>query len=610
MKLRHSLLAVTCLVASASSSATAQPSPLKADGAVEAGSADARLRALYEAEWAWRQKEFARDAEDDAWGATADRLPKVDAATQKARLAYWSRTLAELDRIPADRLSAEERINAAVFRTSLEAFVSDGRFRTWEMPFNADESFWTGLNPRQGFRTADQYRRYLGRMRDLPRFFDEHMANARAGLKRGFSVPRPTLAGRDGSIAAYAEPDAAKNPFFAPFDDMPASIPAAERERMRTEARRLIGSSVVPAYTKLLAFFRNEYLPQTRTTLAGEALPDGRAFYQAQIRKFTTLDLTAEQIHQIGLKEVARIDAEMRATMARAGFKGSFEQFLTFLRTDPQFYAKTPDELMGFSAYVAKRADGKLKNVIGLLPRYRFTILPVPDAIAPFYTAGRGGLESCLMNTHDLPSRPLYQIPALTLHECAPGHSFQAALALEQPDRPEFRKKTYFSGYGEGWGLYTEWLGTQMGIYRTPYEDFGRLSYEMWRAARLVIDTGVHHKGWTRQQAIDYLAGHTALSKHEVTTEVDRYISWPGQALAYKLGEMTIRRKRAEAEAKLGTGFDQRWFHDVVLALGSVPLPVLEQEIDRWIEGGGKNPYPDPSATARPMAAAVQGPGG
>ncbi len=551
--------------------------------------ADEALRNLYNAEWTWRQGEYAQIREEDDW-VDGDRLPRVDAASEQARVAYWTRMLTNLDRIDVAKLSPEERINAAVFRTTLEARVADGPFRTWEMPFNADSNFWSYLDARGPFMTAAQYRRYIGRMRDLPRFFGEHIVNMRSGLARGFSVPRPTLEGRDASIAAFAVADPAKNPFYAAFDKMPATIPSAEQERLRAEARDAIAQGVVPAYTNLLTFFRTEYLPRARTTLAAEVMPEGKAFYQAQIRQYTTLDLTPEQIHQMGLKEVARIDAEMRNTMVRAGFKGSFEEFLAFLRTHPQFYARTPDELMGVSAYVAKRVDGELKDAFGTLPRYRFTIRPVPDAIAPFYTAGRGGLEACMMNTYNLPARPLFQIPALTLHECAPGHSFQAALALEGPDRPDFRKQTYFSGYGEGWGLYTEWLGTVMGIYRTPYEDFGRLSYEMWRAARLVIDTGIHHYGWSRDQAIDYLSSHTALSRHEVDTEVDRYISWPGQALAYKLGEMTIRRKRADAEAKLGSSFDQRWFHDIILNLGSVPLPVLESEIDRWIVGGGKKP--------------------
>ncbi|MGF7151453.1 uncharacterized protein (DUF885 family) [Sphingomonas zeicaulis] len=558
--------------------------------AAVAETADAQLRAIYEAEWAWRQNEFARLEDDEAWTATADHLPKVDAKSEEARIAYWTRTLAALDKVPVDQLSAEEKVNYAVYRTSIAAFVADGPYRIWEMPFNADSNFWSGIEPRGGFRTADEYRRYLGRLRDLPRYFSEHITNMRAGLKRGFSVPKATLVGRDASIAAYVTEDPAQSPFYKVFASLPGTIPAADQEALRAEARQIIAEQVVPAYKTLLAFYRDEYIAKTRTTLAAEKMPNGAAFYQAQIRQYTTLDLTAVQIHEIGLKEVARITAEMEQVKAKAGFSGTLDQFKTFLRTDPQFYAKTPDELMGVSAYVAKRADGALKDTIGLLPRYRFTIRPVPDSIAPFYTAGRGGLESCLMNTYDLPSRSLYQIPALTLHECVPGHSFQAALALEGPNRPDFRKQTYFSGYGEGWGLYTEWLGTVMGIYRTPYEDFGRLSYEMWRACRLVIDTGIHHYGWSREKAIAYLLDHTALSRHEVETEVDRYISWPGQALAYKLGEMTIRRKRADAEAKLGANFDQRWFHDLILGLGSVPLPVLEEKIDEWIAGGGKNP--------------------
>ncbi|HEY9553667.1 DUF885 domain-containing protein [Allosphingosinicella sp.] len=541
-------------------------------------------------------KEYGRVKEEGEW-VEGDTLPHVDAATQLRRLAYWEKTLAALKETPVDQLSPEERINAAVFRTNLEQDISDAEFREWEMPFNSDSSFWSYLNPRQGYRTAEKYRRYLGRMRDVPRYFDEHIVNMRAGLERGFSVPRVTLEGRDASLVPFTSPDPAENPFYDAFEDMPDSIPEAEQAKLRAEAETIIRESVAPAYAELLTFIREDYFPNTRKTLAASDVPDGEAWYLSNIKQYSTLDLTPREIHEIGLKEVARIEAEMKLTIAETGFKGSFPEFLQFLKTDPQFYAKTPDELMGVSSYVAKRVDGKLDDTIGRLPRGRFTILPVPDAIAPFYTAGRGGLGSCLMNTYNLPVRPLYNIPALTLHECAPGHSFQAALALEAPERPDFRGETYFSGYGEGWGLYTEWLGIGMGIYRTPYEQFGRQSYEMWRAVRLVIDPGIHAMGWSRDKAIDYLAGHTALSQHEVETEVDRYISWPGQAVAYKLGEMTIRRLRAKAEKELGDKFDQRYFHDTILALGSVPLPVLESEIERFIAGGGQNPYPEGEGT-------------
>lgn len=557
----------------------AQPAP----AAVQRPAADAKLRALYDGYAAWDAKESEQF--EDARGETKPtaHLPHVDEATQLRRAAYVRDLFSQLNAIPLQQLSPDEQVNAAVFRTVLENGIGEACFRQWEMPFNSDSSFWTYLDARRSMADPAEYRRYISRMRDIPRYFDEQIVNMRAGLARGFSVPRATLSGRDASIAAFIVDDPAKSSFFKAFKDMPSTIPTAEQQALRAEATDVIRQAVMPAYRKLLAFYKSEYFPKTRTTVSAHDLPDGDAYYRANIREYTTTDKTPEEIHALGLKEVARIDAEMRKTMRDSGFKGSFEQFLKFLRTDPQFYAKTPDELMGVSAYVAKRTDGKIGDYFGLLPRRRFSIVPVPDALAPFYTAGRGGLESCQMNTYNLPVRPLYQIPALTLHECEPGHSFQAALSQEQKALPRFRQNLYFSGYGEGWGLYSEWLGYKMGIYRTPYEKFGALSYEMWRAARLVIDTGVHRYGWSRQRAVDYLASHTALSQHEVETEVDRYISWPGQALAYKLGQMTILKLRGEAESTLGPRFDERTFHDHILGMGAVPLNVLEDQMRAFI---------------------------
>ena len=549
-------------------------SPLSAQSQPAPSSADARLRALYTEEWNWRQQELGR--------GTGDRFPRVDAASQQARLAYWTRTLATLDAISVDQLSPEEKINAQIFRTSLRALASDVQYRTYEAPFNSDTFFWTEFTPRQGFATAAAYRSYLARLRDVPRYFDEQIANMRAGLARGYTVPRVSVLGRDRTIEPYVKGDAT-NPLFVPFTQFPAGVTPADQDALRVEAATVIRDIVAPTYTRLLTVIRDEYLVKARTTLAAKSMPDGEAFYQAQIEKHTTLTLTPQQIHDIGLKEVARIEAEMRATKDKANFKGTMAEFFTFLRTDPQFYAKTPRELLSYSAYVAKKADDKLAETIGFLPRRRHGIRPVPDAIAPIYTGGRGGLEACLMNTYNLPARPLYTIAPLTLHECTPGHSFQAALALEGPERPAFRRGTSFSGYGEGWGLYTEWLGTVMGIYETPYEDMGRLTYEMWRACRLVIDTGIHQFGWTREQAMSYLRDRAPLAEHEITTEIDRYIAWPGQALAYKLGELQIRRHRRDAEEKLGARFDQRRFHDAILAIGSVPLPVLEERMARFI---------------------------
>ncbi|HEY1034162.1 MAG TPA: DUF885 family protein, partial [Pseudoxanthomonas sp.] len=517
--------------------------------------ADQRFQALYEKEWKWRQEQTGQADEDTDTSGDNTRLPDVGAAAHQARLKVWEQVLKDLEGIDAAQLSAENRINLAIYRPQVENLAAEVRLRAYEMPFNSDSSFWSNLSfmARRQMKTADDYRAYAARLRDVPRHFDQHIANMRSGLKRGFTVPRAVLDGRDVSIATVAEQrDPEQSTFYAPYRKMPASIPAAEQEALRKEVRAAISEQVVPAFATLLTFFRSEYVPQARTTLAAEAMPGGKDFYAQQIREYTTLDLTAEQIHAIGLKEVARIQAEMQEVIRQTGFKGTFAEFLTFLRTDPQFYAKTPQQLLDRAAWISKRVDGEVGKYIGTLPRGRFTIVEVPADIAPFWTAGRGGLGTYWLNTYNLPSRPLYNLPALTLHESSPGHSLQAALAQEQGEQPAFRRDNYISAYGEGWALYTEKLGKEMGIYETPYEDFGRLTYEMWRATRLVIDTGVHHKGWSRDQALAYLRDHTALSEHEVTTEVDRYISWPAQALSYKLGEIAIVRLRGEAERELG----------------------------------------------------------
>ena len=549
-------------------------------------SADERFKTIYTDEWKWRQQQFPGSDDEEREGSRNDRLPAVDPASQQQRLKYWDEVLAKLKALSATELSDDNKINLAVYRPQIENLAADIRLRLYEMPFNSDSQFWSdlGFMADKHLRDAQQARDYIARLNDVPRYFDENIANMRTGLKRGFSVPRAVLDGRDVSISTVANVKSAQDSdFYKPFRELPATIPADEQAKLRTDCAKAIRERVIPAYAKLLKFFRDDYMPHARTTLAAEAMPDGKAFYHQQIVEYTTLDMDPEQIHQIGLKEVARIDAEMQTTMKATGFQGDFPSFQKFLRGDPQFYAKTPEELLMRASWIAKRVDAKLAEYFGLLPRGRFGIEPVPASIAPFWTAGRGGPHTYWVNTYDLPSRSLYNLTALTLHESAPGHSFQGSLVLEQKSVPDFRHE-YISAYGEGWALYCEKLGKEMGIYLTPYDDFGRLSYEMWRAARLVIDTGVHHKGWTRQQAIDYLGGHTALSQHEVETEVDRYISWPGQALSYKLGELKILELRALAEKELGGKFDIRKFHDAVLDIGSVPLPLLEAHIRDFIE--------------------------
>jgi uncharacterized protein (DUF885 family) len=560
--------------------------------AADANSADSRLKAIYTSEWKWRDQQLP-DGEDTQ-KPVQDHLPKMDAASQAQRLVYWQEVLKKLDAIPRAELSVGEQLNYDIYRPEIEALISDWKFRGYEMPANADTTFWTdlGATARRPFKSLKDYRNWIAQMKDIPRYFREQTEQMRAGAKRGFTPPKVTMAGRDASITNVIDTAPEANLFYTPFKDMPG-IPEADKTVLRAQAVAVIRDTVQPAYKTLLDFMRNEYLPITRTTIAAYDLPDGKAYYQSKIKEFTTLDDEPATIHAFGESEVVRLHSEMLAVMKETGFKGDFPAFLKFLRTDPQFVAKSPVDLLMHAAWIAKRFDEKAPLYFGMLPRQRFAIRPVPDDLAPFYTGGRGGPGVYLVNTYDLPSRPMYNLPALTLHESAPGHAFQMPLALEHKNQPEFRQHTYISAYGEGWALYCETLGVEMGMYETPYDRFGMLNYQIWRAARLAIDTGLHAQGWTRDRAIAYLKDNSALSEHEVETEVDRYIAWPGQALSYYLGETAILKARAKAEKALGSRFNIRAFHDAILELGSVPLPVLTARVDRLIAEGGKGPYPD-----------------
>ncbi len=556
-------------------------------------SVDARLKALYTREWNWREAQFADD--EDSRKPVVDHLPKVDAASQKVRLSYWNEVMRELDSIPRAQLSHEEQVNYDVYKPQIAALIAGQRFRDYEMPVNSDSAFWTdlGYTARRPFKGLVDYTNFIKQMHDLPRYFDEQIANMRTGLKRGFTPPRVTLEGRDAALTAVTTVKPEETPLFTPFKDILPSIPADEQAKLKAEAVAVIRDSVQPAYAKALAFMRNEYVPGARTTLAAYDLPDGKAYYREQIIDYTTLDMDPAAIHKLGLDEVARLHQNMVDAMKETDFKGDFPAFLNYLRTDPKFTAKTPEELLMRAAWIAKQFDGKASQYFGHLPRMRFAIKPVPPDMAPFYTSGRGGPGLYLLNTYDLPHRPLYNLTALTLHESAPGHAFQIPLALEHKNQPAFRQHTYISAFGEGWALYCEKLGLEMGMYDTPYDRFGMYGYQIWRAVRLVVDTGIHAQGWTREQAIKYMLDNTALPEHEIETEVDRYIAWPGQALSYYLGEMAIVKARAKAENALGSKFNIRAFHDAVLELGSVPLPVLEARIDRFVAEGGKGPYPE-----------------
>ncbi|MFS0772426.1 DUF885 domain-containing protein [Sphingomonas sp. 1P08PE] len=555
--------------------------------------ADARFDALAEAEYKWRGTLSAGDEDtpkDEQRG-----LPDVGPAMQAAKTKRWTETLAALDAIRPDSLSPTARDNYTVYRGQVEAMLAEQRYRDYEKPLNADSSFWIDLGyaSRATYRTEAEYRGYLKTLGDIPRYFDQNIANMRAGLKRGFTPPQITLQGRDIGVAEVVKAGGTEaSPFYAPFREMPATIPAARQAALQAEALKAIAGSVVPAHATLLAFLRDEYIPGARRTLAAYGLPDGRAYYASKISEYVTRDLTAEQIHAIGLAEVAKIRARMGEVMRQVKWQRDLPAFLNFLRTDPQFYVKTPQALLDRAAWTAKEFDGKAARWFGRLPRARFAIEPVPADLAPFYTGGRGGPGIYLVNTWNLPARPLYSLPALTLHESAPGHAWQMPFAMELEGLPDYRRNTYISAYGEGWALYCEALGEDMGLYHTPYEVFGMLSYQMWRAARLVVDTGIHAKGWTREQAQGFLRDNTALSNHEITTEVDRYIAWPGQALSYYMGELTFLAGRARAEKALGDRFDIRAFHDAMLSLGSVPLPMIDARVDQFVAEGGKGPYP------------------
>jgi uncharacterized protein (DUF885 family) len=558
-------------------------------------SAADRFTALYEREWAFRLREFPQLALETGATRGIDELGDVSTEAQQRRLDYWTEVRNELDAIDPGELTAVDRVNYIIFHDQIRDAIAGVRYRGWQMPLNSDSSFFSNIAmmpDRVALTMREEADSYLKRIADIPRYFDQQIANMRLGLKSGMTVPKVVLVGRDEAAAMHAQVERAEDSvFWRPLAQLPSSWPEKQRADLQARGRNIIMEKVAPAYATVRDFLRDEYIPGARGTIAAHDLPDGESFYRAQIREYTTLDLSSEDIHAIGQREVTRIRAQMQAIIDGLYFDGDFADFLAFLRSDPQFYASTPDELLMHARDIAKRIDAELPRYFGTLPRRPYGVAPVPAAIAPFYTAGRyagapaGSAEPgwYWVNTHNLPARPLYALPALTLHEAVPGHHLQAALAEEQGEQPAFRRNAYISAFGEGWGLYSEWLGKEMGIYRTPYEDFGRLTYEMWRACRLVVDTGMHAKGWSRDRALTFMRDNTALSEHEIATEIDRYISWPGQALSYKLGEIRIRELRAKAQRELGEKFDQRAFHDTVLALGSVPLSVLDERIETWV---------------------------
>lgn len=585
-----------------------------ADDERPASDASAELHALFDTVLEFQIQEDPMLATWMGLEGHNDRLGSMAIADLKRRADAMAGYLEALHAIDREALDETDRVSYEIFERDLRGVVDEFELGHHRLLLTADEGFHIGfgrLPNETPLRNAKDYDDYIARLHAFPAYAAQHIALLRDGLEHGMTLPRAVLDGYEGPFAAQVVDDPTQSLFWKPFENFPDTLPETERERLRVAGKAAIMDGVVPGYRAALEFMVEEYIPGARTELGATQMPNGAAYYAQRIRHFTTLDLTAQEIHDIGLAEVARIRAEMEAIIEDVEFEGSFDEFLHFLRTDPQFYAETPEELLKEASYIAKQMDAKLPALFETLPRMPYGVTPVPDHIAPKYTAGRyvssnpGSTQPGYywVNTHKLESRPLYALPALTLHEAVPGHHLQIALNQELEDLPLFRRFSYISAFGEGWGLYAEWLGVEAGIYKDPYSDFGRLTYEMWRACRLVVDTGLHAMGWTRQQALDYLASNTALSLHEVTTETDRYISWPGQALAYKLGELEIKQLRREAEATLGEHFDVRKFHDVVLGNGSVPLSVLRGVVERWIaRTAAQHGAPKDASSAQPSA--------
>lgn len=512
----------------------------------------------------------------------------------KSEKEFAENILLKLSKIDTDKLDENDNISYELLSFVLNDVIAYYDFERFLNPLLSDSGFHSSLvyNVRPLYN-YNQVKSYLNKLNAIPNYVDQYLPLISEGLEKGVSQPLVIFNGYESTYNDHITDNYESNYFYSPFKNLPKDLSENQKDSVLIEAKKAIEKNVVPQFRRIKGFFENEYYPNTRTAIGVSETPRGSQFYQDRINYYTTSKTyTAEKIHQIGLSEVDRIKKEMIKIIEELNFQGSFDDFFKFLRTDDQFYATTPKELLMYARDISKRADEQLPRFFKTLPRKPYGVAPVPDAIAPKYTGGRyvGTSKNSSepgyywVNTYDLKSRTLYTIPALTVHEAVPGHHLQSALNNELGDSiPRFRRNLYLSAYGEGWGLYTEFLADEMGIYTTLYEKFGKFTYEMWRACRLVVDTGIHAKGWTREQAVNYMSSNTALSMHEVNTEIDRYISWPGQALSYKIGELKIRELRKMAENKLNEKFDVREFHEIILEYGTVTLSILERRINNYI---------------------------
>ncbi len=567
---------------------------LAAGHAAAQGRASAELEQLFDDQWEFRLKQdplFATSVGDRRYN---DKLPSVSEGDYERRLAKNRSFLERVKSIDREALTPQEGVSAAIFERLISDQILEYTFRSYLIPITNREGFhvfFPQLPEQVPLNTVEDYENYIARLKGFKKYAEQHIELMEIGIREGFTLPRVVLEDYQVAIEPHIVEDPSESLLYAPFERFPDTFSERERVRLAEQGAEAIARSVVPGYRAFLTFMTDEYYPAARETIAAVALPNGKAFYEYRVRRFTTLDLSPPEVHSIGLAEVRRIRAEMEEIIEEVDFFGGFDDFIEFLRSDPQFYVDDPEELLARSSLVLKRMDGRLPKLFKTLPRLPYGIRPIPDYIAPktttaYYSPGvadgtRAGFYN--VNTYDLPSRPLYEIEALSFHEAVPGHHLQIALQQEIEGLPNFRRFAGVTAFVEGWALYSERLGLEVGFYQDPYSDFGRLSYEMWRACRLVVDPGIHYLGWTRQHAIDFMAANSALSLHNITAEVDRYIAWPGQAVAYKIGELKIRMLREEAESELGDRFDLREFHDVVLMGGAVPLGVLEKNVREYI---------------------------
>ena len=568
---------------------------LFASSAAVRADAPAELDALLAEAWEYRLDEFPTFATTVGDGRANAHLADVSLAANERRAEKYREFQARLHEIDRDALETRDRIDYDMFARELETSLAEHDFGGHLIPITNREGFhidFPRVTQDAPFETVGDYENYIQRLRAFPQYVAQHIELMREGIETGMVLPAISVDGYEDVLNPQIVDDPRASQLYEPLEDFPDRIGEEQQARIKAEVGEAILTYCNPAYQSFFDFLKNEYHPACRGGIAASALPNGRAYYRHRVRLYTTLDLTPEQVHETGQREVQRIKGEMQEIIRRVDFDGDFATFLEFLRTDPQFVASDKQELLERTASVCKKMDGELPRLFRKLPRTPYGLKEIPAFIAPkttsaYYQPPKGDGSRAgfyFVNTYDLPSRPLHEVEALSLHEAVPGHHLQLALQQELDLRP-IRRFSGVTAFIEGWALYSERLGIEVGFYDDPYSDFGRLTFENWRACRLVVDTGIHYLGWSRQQAIDFMAANTGLSMHNIRAEVDRYIAWPGQALAYKTGELKIRELRAKAERRLGDSFDVREFHDVVLRNGAVPLAVLDEEVTRWLGG-------------------------